>query len=75
MMEDFDARTLVNMSVALDRVCGTLSNGEDHAVRARVAAKIAERAREGACSLQDLEAAGHAAAGRGGLRRDTLRTE
>ncbi|WP_254982118.1 hypothetical protein [Rhodopseudomonas palustris] len=75
MMDDFDARTLANMSMALDRVCGTLENGEEHAVRAHVAAKIAECARAGACSLQDLEAAGHAAANRSGLRREAMRTE
>jgi hypothetical protein len=33
---NFDVRTLANMNVALDRVCGTSQSGERHEVRKRV---------------------------------------
>jgi hypothetical protein len=41
MIEDgFDARTLVNMNVALERVCQRRPDGEDHKVRRRAAQRI-----------------------------------
>ena len=41
MIEDgFDARTLANMNVALERVCQRRPDGEDHKVRRRVAQRI-----------------------------------
>ncbi|NEW87473.1 hypothetical protein DU475_09385 [Rhodopseudomonas sp. WA056] len=58
---DFDSRTLANMEVALDRICGTLRDGQDHAVRARVAEAILASARNGRQSLGELEAAGRRA--------------
>ena len=56
--DDFDSRTVANMTVALERICGTLPDGEDHAVRARVAEAILTCAREGRRALGDFEAAG-----------------
>jgi hypothetical protein len=41
MIEDgFDARTLANMNVALERVCQRRPDGEDHKVRRLVAQRI-----------------------------------
>jgi hypothetical protein len=41
MIEDgFDARTLANMNVALERVCQRRPDGEDHKVRRRAAQRI-----------------------------------
>jgi ribosomal protein L32E len=41
MIEDrFDARTLANMNVALERVCQRRPDGENHKVRRRVAQRI-----------------------------------
>jgi hypothetical protein len=41
MIDDgFDARTLANMNVALQRVCQRRPDGEDHKVRRRVAQLI-----------------------------------
>jgi hypothetical protein len=54
----FDARTLANMNVALDRVCETAARGEDHAVRKRVAKQIVKCARHGKTTLGELTAAG-----------------
>ncbi|MFZ5737596.1 MAG: hypothetical protein ACOY6K_12015 [Pseudomonadota bacterium] len=62
MIEDhFDSRTVANMTVALERVCGGLRDGQHHAVRARVAEAILACARDGRRSLGDLEAAGRRA--------------
>lgn len=54
----FDPRMLANMYVALDRVCQEAANGEDHAVRQRVAGQIVKCARSGGSTLRDLTAAG-----------------
>ncbi|MBV9560297.1 MAG: hypothetical protein JOY90_07525 [Bradyrhizobium sp.] len=54
----FDSRTLTKMNMALDRVCRTLPNGEDHAVRKRVAEKIVACASRGSTTLDELAAAG-----------------
>ena len=74
MTDDLDPRTRANMDAALERVCATLPNGEAHAVRSRIAAQIAECARAGGRTLQELEAAGQAAATRNGLRQDMRRS-
>lgn len=54
----FDSRTLADMNAALDRVCGRIAQGEEHAVRRRVARQIVLRARRGNATLADLTAAG-----------------
>jgi hypothetical protein len=54
----FDSRTLANMNVALDRVCEKATQGEDHAVRKRVAKQIIKCARNGKTTLGELTAAG-----------------
>ncbi|WP_147407797.1 hypothetical protein [Rhodopseudomonas palustris] len=74
MTDDLDPRTRANMEVALERVCGTLPNGQEHAVRARVAAQIAECARAGGRTLHEFEAAGQAAAIRNRLRHEAQRS-
>jgi hypothetical protein len=46
MIEDrFDARTLANMNVALERVCQRRPDGEDHRVRKIVAQRIIQCAK------------------------------
>jgi hypothetical protein len=55
---NFDSRTLANMTVALDRVCSENPRGEDHRLRKRVAREIIKSARGGNTTLGDLEAAG-----------------
>jgi multimeric flavodoxin WrbA len=50
----FDDRTLANMKVALDRVCGTSLHGERHDVRKRVAQAIIRCARDGKTTLGSL---------------------
>jgi hypothetical protein len=46
MIEDrFDARTLANMQVALERVCRQRPNGQYHKFRRRVAQRIMQCAR------------------------------
>jgi hypothetical protein len=48
MIEDgFDARTLANMNVALERVCQRRPDGEDHKVRRLVAQRIIRCAKMG----------------------------
>jgi hypothetical protein len=54
----FDSRTLANMEVALDRVCGKTSNGEQHEVRKRVAQAIVCCAKSGGTTLGALTEAG-----------------
>jgi hypothetical protein len=54
----FDSRTLANMNVALDRVCGKAAHGEEHLVRKRVAKQIIKCARSGKTTLGELTAAG-----------------
>lgn len=59
--EDFNSRTLANMTIALDRVCKSLPDGEHHPVRAHVAEAILNCARGGGLTLKELEAAGRSA--------------
>lgn len=59
--EKFDARTLANMTVALNRVCDENARGEEHHVRKRVARQIIKCARSGKTTLGDLVAAGRRA--------------
>jgi hypothetical protein len=64
MIEDrFDARTLANMEVALERVCRQRPNGEDHKVRRRVAQQIMLCAKRGKRTLGALTKAGERAFG------------
>jgi hypothetical protein len=59
--KNFDARTLANMTIALNRVCDEGGRGGDHQVRQRVARQIVECARSGKTALADLVAAGRRA--------------
>jgi hypothetical protein len=61
---NFDARTLANMNVALDRVCGKSPSGERHEVRKRVARAIVRCAKSGKFTLGALTEAGEKAMGR-----------
>ena len=54
----FDPRTLANMNVALERVCDQSADGENHAVRKRIAIRIIKCARAGKLTLGELTAAG-----------------
>jgi hypothetical protein len=46
--ENFDARTLANMEIALERACQVLANGsEQHESRRHLASKILECAESG----------------------------
>jgi hypothetical protein len=54
----FDTRTLANMNVALDRVCGKTPTGEQHDVRKRVAQAIVRCAKNGRTTLGALTEAG-----------------
>jgi altronate dehydratase len=56
--ETFDSRTLANMNVALDRVCGKVPHGENHVVRERIAKQIVKCASGGKTTLGELTAAG-----------------
>jgi hypothetical protein len=59
MIEDgFDARTLANMNVALERVCRQRPDAEDHKVRRRVAQRIIQCAKRGKKTLGALTKAG-----------------
>jgi hypothetical protein len=61
--ESFDARTLANMEVALERACKVLPTGsEEHPARRHIARKILERAKRGDKTLGALTEAGRAAA-------------
>jgi hypothetical protein len=61
--ESFDARTLANMEVALDRACKVLAVGsEEHPARRHIASKILECAKGGNKTLGGLTEAGPAAA-------------
>lgn len=55
---DFDSRTLANMNVALERVCGKTPCGQEHDVRKRVAQAIVRCARTGKSTLGALTEAG-----------------
>jgi hypothetical protein len=54
----FDTRTLANMEVALNRVCGKTPTGEQHEVRKRVAEAIVRCAKSGNTALGALTEAG-----------------
>ena len=60
----FDSRTLAKMNLALDLACKGVPNGEDHAVRKRIARQIIKYARSGETTLDELTAAGQRAAAR-----------
>jgi hypothetical protein len=60
--ESFDARTLANMEIALDRACADVSGGEKHRARRHVADRIARCARMGHRTLAALSQAGQIAA-------------
>jgi len=55
---NFESRTMTAMNVALNSVCANAPNGEDHAVRKRVATEILRCAESGHTALDDLIAAG-----------------
>ena len=63
MIDDsFDARTLANMEIALDRACVALGPGSDkHKTRRLIARKIVKCANGGDKTLGGLTAAGRAA--------------
>ena len=62
MIDDsFDTRTLANMEVALDRVCGKTQSGQRHELRKRVAEAIVQRAKSGNIALGALTEAGEKA--------------
>jgi hypothetical protein len=61
---NFDARTLANMNVALDRVCGKSPGGERHEVRKSVAQAIVRCAKNGKLTLGALTEAAEKAMGR-----------
>ena len=55
MIEDrFDARTLANMKVALERVCQRRPDGEDYKLRKLVARRIIHSANSGKKTLGEL---------------------
>jgi len=54
----FDARTLANMNVALDRVCGRSPVGDQHDIRQRVAHGIIQCAKSGRTTVGALTEAG-----------------
>lgn len=61
--ERFDARTLANMEIALERACEVLSAGnERHDGRRHIAGKIVECAQRGDRTLGGLTEAGRVAA-------------
>jgi len=70
MIEDrFDARTLANMNVALERVCQRTPDGEDHRVRKLVAQRIIQCAKIGKKTLGALTKAGERFASEENSRR------
>lgn len=62
--EGFDHRTLANMEVALDRVCGKTPLGEQYEVRKRIAEAIVRCAKSGRSTLGALTQAGERALAR-----------
>jgi hypothetical protein len=56
--EGFDARTLANMNVALERICQRNPDGEDYKFRKRVAERIIRAAKRGQKTLGALTEAG-----------------
>ncbi len=61
MDADFNSRTLANMNVALERVCGHTPMGEQYDVRKRVAQGIIQCAKSGKINLGALTEAGQRA--------------
>ena len=57
----FDIRTLANMHVALERVCGKSPIGEQYDIRKRVAHAIVRCAKDGRTTLGALTEAGEKA--------------
>jgi hypothetical protein len=53
-MDEFDDHTRANMDVALEEVCQEMTHGGDHASRRFIAERLIECAREGRCSLTEL---------------------
>lgn len=53
-----DSRTLALMNAALDQVCAQISDGEDHAVRKRIAREIVRCATNKKATLPELIEAG-----------------
>jgi hypothetical protein len=67
--DSFDARTLANMEVALERACKLLAAGSDHHdARRHIATKILQCAENGDRTLGGLTEAGRAAAAELGAR-------
>lgn len=60
--QDFDRRIIVNMEIALERVCSNVSGGEKHRARKHIAERIIRCAQKGAQTLEALSEAGRAAA-------------
>jgi hypothetical protein len=59
--DSFDARTLANMEIALERACDALgSESAKHHIRRRIARNILRCAKNGDMTLNGLTAAGHA---------------
>jgi hypothetical protein len=61
---DFNSRTLVNMNIALERVCRNTPLGEQHDVRKRVAQGLLQCVRSGKTTLGALTEAGERALAR-----------
>jgi hypothetical protein len=59
--DSFDIRTLANMHVALERVCGKSPIGEQHDIRKRVGQAIVRCAKDGRTTLGALTEAGEKA--------------
>jgi hypothetical protein len=62
MISDFDALTLANMQIALDRACANVPGAEKHRVRRHIADRIIRCARKRNRSLTALTQAGEIAA-------------
>jgi hypothetical protein len=59
--DSFDIRTLANMNVALERICGKSPLGEQYDIRKRVAQAIVRCAKDGRTTLGALTEAGEKA--------------
>jgi hypothetical protein len=55
-MTKLEERTITNMEVVLDRVCGRFSHGGDHETRKFIAAKLKTSAQRGNTTLGALNA-------------------
>jgi len=60
--ENFDARTLKKMEVALERACIAVPIGKEHEARRHIAMRIMERARCGNAPVEAVTEAGQIAA-------------